>query len=134
MFPSREFVPVPTDDFPLLMLLGYLLSVAVETAVLLPGLSRRHSWRVKVFAGVWLTACTYPVVWLVLPPLLPERLPYLIAAETFAPAAECGLFWYAFARRLPRNRRATAADMIAILVANLCSFGVGEAIYAAMGE
>ncbi|MBY0512680.1 MAG: hypothetical protein K2P78_02065 [Gemmataceae bacterium] len=113
------------------MLLGYLLTVAVETAVLLAGLTRRHPVRVKLFAGVWLTACTYPVVWLVLPPLLPDRLPYLTVAETFAPAAECVLFWQAFVRRLPPDRRATAADLLAITVANLCSFGLGEAIFAA---
>lgn len=118
-----------TADYLLLMLLGYLLTVAVETAVLLAGLSRRHPRRVQLFAGVWLTACTYPVVWLVLPPLFAERLPYLIAAETFAPAAECALFWFAFARRLSRNPRATAADMTAITVANLCSFGLGEALH-----
>lgn len=115
------------------MLVGYLLTIAVESAVLLAGLTRRHSRRVKLIAGVWLTACTYPVVWLVLPPLIPERLSFLIVAETFAPAAECLLFWLAFARRLPRNRRATAADLIAIVVANLCSFGMGEAIYTVLG-
>jgi hypothetical protein len=122
---------MPSDDYLLRMLLGYLLTIAVETAVLLVGLTRRHPRRVKLFAGVWLTACTYPVVWLVLPPLIPDRLTYLLVAEVFAPAAECVLFWCAFARRLPRNARLTAADMVAITVANLCSFGLGEAIYAA---
>jgi hypothetical protein len=43
---------------------------------------------VRLFAGAWLTACTYPVVWLVLPPLFEERSLYLLAAETFAPVAE----------------------------------------------
>ena len=43
---------------------------------------------------LWLTACTCPVVVLVLP-VLPEgatRAAYLLAAELFAPAAECLLF------------------------------------------
>ena len=52
-----------------------------------------------LFAGVWLTACTYPVVVLVLPLALDmdshEAL-YLGVAETFAPVAECALFWMAF--------------------------------------
>lgn len=116
--------------FALLMLAGYTLTVAVETAVLLAGLSRRHPVRARLFAGVWLTACTYPVVWLVLPPpLLPNRAVYLVVAETFAPAAECALFWFAFVKPLPPDRRATTRDMAAIVLANLASFGVGELIY-----
>lgn len=117
-------------SFALLMLAGYTLTVAVETAVLLAGLSRRHPVRARLFAGVWLTACTYPVVWLVLPPLLlPNRAAYLAVAETFAPAAECALFWLAFVKPLPPDRRTTARDMAAIVLANLASFGVGELIY-----
>ena len=122
---------MPSGEYLLWMLGGYLLTIAVETAVLLVGLSRRHSVRARVFAGVWLTACTYPVVWLVLPPLFPDdRTLYLIVAETFAPVAECILFWAAFVRGLPPDRRATLRDMAAIVVANLCSFGVGELIHA----
>ena len=117
-------------DYLLLMLGGYLLTVAVETGVLLAGQSRRHPVRVKLFAGVWLTACTYPVVWLVLPPLIPEpRWAYLLAAETFAPLAECVLFWAAFVRPMPPDHRATVHDMLAVVAANLASFAVGEAIY-----
>jgi hypothetical protein len=120
------------DDYLQLMLVGYLLTIAVETTVLVLALSRRHSVRVRLFAGVWLTACTYPVVWLVLPPLFePEqRALYLVVAETFAPAAECAIFWFAFVRALPPNRRATVRDFVAITVANLCSFGFGEALRA----
>jgi hypothetical protein len=116
--------------FPLLMLAGYTLTVAVETAVLLVALSRRHPVRARLFAGAWLTACTYPVVWLVLPPLLPDRTAYLVVAETFAPVAECVLFWLAFAKPLPPDRRATTRDVLAIVLANLASFGIGEFIYA----
>ena len=121
---------MPPADYFLHMLLGYLLTVAVETAVLLVGLSRRHPLRAKLFAGAWLSACTYPVVWLVLPPLIPERWEYLLAAETFAPAAECGLFWLALVRGQPPDRRATLRDMLTVTAANLASFGVGELIYA----
>src|SRR5215218_5798956 len=94
----------------LLMLVGFALTVAVETAVLLALLSRRHPVRVRLFAGVWLTACTYPVVWLVLPPLFDmhtQRGLYLLVAETFAPVAECVLFWFAFVRRETPDRAAT---------------------------
>lgn len=115
------------------MALFYLLTITIETAVLLLGLSRRYSLRAKLFAGAWLTACTYPVVWLVLPPLFPpeeDRTLYLLVAETFAPVAECALFWVAFVRGLPPDRRATVRDMAAIVAANLCSFGVGELILA----
>jgi hypothetical protein len=115
------------------MLVGYLVTIAIETTVLLALLSRRHSVRVKLFAGAWLSACTYPVVWLVLPPMFPDpddRWLYLLVAETFAPVAECALFWFAFIRRLSPDRRATLRDMVAIVVANLCSFAVGELIHA----
>lgn len=116
---------MPTADYLRLMLGAYLLTVAVETAVLLVALSRRHSIRARLFAGAWLTACTYPVVWLVLPPLIEERWLYLLVAETFAPVAECALFWFAFVRWLAPDRRATARDLLAVVLANLASFGVG---------
>jgi hypothetical protein len=114
-----------------MMLVGYLLTITVETAVLLALLSRRHPVRVKLFAGVWLTACTYPVVWVVLPAVFDletQRGLYLLVAETFAPAAECALFWFAFVRRLPANKRATLRDFAAIVLANLASFGLGEVV------
>ena len=117
------------------MLVCYAFTVAVETAVLLALLSRRHPVRVRLFAGVWLTACTYPVVWLVLPLLEAHgRWLYLLVAETFAPVAECTIFWFAFDRRLPPNRRATLRDLVAVVLANLCSFGVGQALVAAGGR
>jgi hypothetical protein len=113
----------------LLMGLGYLMTITVETAILLAGLSSRHPLRDRFLAGVWLTACTYPVVWLVIPYFFSpatERTVYLWVAEVFAPAAECGLFWLAFGGREPRTRRAYFRDMSAIIVANLASFGIGE--------
>ena len=109
----------------------YLLTIAIETAVLFVGLSARHSIRVKVFAGIWLTACTFPVVWMVLPPFFPERELYLLVAETFAPVAECALFWLTFVRPLAPDRRATVRDFATITLANLCSFGLGEVLIAA---
>jgi hypothetical protein len=123
---------MPREDYLLWMLLGYLITISIETAVLLVGLSRRHSVRKRVFAGVWLTACTYPVVWLVLPPLFDwdERWLYLVVAETFAPVAECVIFWFAFIRP-GAKQGSTLRDFAAITIANLCSFGAGEVLIAA---
>ncbi len=124
------------------LLPGYLTSVAVETPVLLAGLSPRHSLARRLFSGWWLTACTYPVVVLVLNPLLlgrpvadplrPDRwgwegseAVYLLVAETFAPVAECALFWAAFGTRKDWGTRSMARDFATITLANLASFGVG---------
>ncbi|MDQ2938337.1 MAG: hypothetical protein M3R67_12650 [Acidobacteriota bacterium] len=112
--------------------LGYLLTILVETPILLVGLSRRHAWKRRVWAGVWLTACTYPVVALVLPPLFASRSRtlYLVTAEIFAPVAECFLFWLAFGEKKYVGKRCMWRDFIAIIVANLASFGVGELLNA----
>lgn len=110
-------------------LVYYLFTIVVESSVLLVLLSRRHPIPRKLLAGVWLTACTYPVVWYVIPfvfdPVI-DRLWYLIAAETFAPLAECLIFWVAFVRGLPSDRGQMLRDMGAVVLANLASFGVGE--------
>src|SRR5215218_3887576 len=97
------------SEYLLAMLVCYLLTVVIETTVLLAALSARHSVRVRLFAGIWLTACTYPVVWLVLPGMFGEgeRWLYLLVAETFAPVAECIIFWFAFIRGTEPSRRAT---------------------------
>ncbi len=108
--------------------LGYLLSVLIETPILLVGLSARHPLRRRLAAGLWLTACTYPVVILVLPAWIDtgaSRLVYLAVAETFAPVAECLLFVAAFG-----TGRSVGRDLAAITAANLASFGVGELLYA----
>lgn len=112
--------------------LGYLLTILIETPVLVVGLSRRHPLGRKLLAGVWLTACTYPIVTLVLPLLftLERRGLYLIVAETFAPVGECLLFWLAFCKRDEAGSRALWRDFIAIIIANLASFGLGEVMNA----
>ncbi|OWK36763.1 hypothetical protein [Fimbriiglobus ruber] len=118
-------------EFLALMAAGYLMTITVETAVLWVGLSRRHPPSVRLAAGVWLTACTYPVVWIVLPPLFASRWQYLLVAETFAPVAECALFWLAFVRGAPPRPAATVRDMAAVAGANLASFAFGELLAAA---
>jgi hypothetical protein len=115
---------------------GYLLSVLVETPVLLAGLSPRHRLSVRLFAGGWLTACTYPVVILVLPVLLdfpPSRLLYLAAAEPFAVVAECLLFWVAFGRQPGGCAGSLWQDLSAVALANLASFLTGELLFLRAG-
>jgi hypothetical protein len=126
--------------------LGYALSIVLETPVLVLGLSSRHSLARKLLAGVWLTACTYPIVVLVLPQLIWRPLgylPYVAVAEVFAPAAECLLFWLAFrgpksgplaprADNVASRSETTTSlvrDLAAIIAANLCSFLVGIWIF-----
>lgn len=109
---------------------GYLFTIAIETPILLVGLSRRHPMGRRFFAALWLTACTYPIVVLVLPSIFDfnagERPIYLWIAETFAPAAEVLLFWAAFG---DREQGGWLRDAVAITLANLASFGLGELLF-----
>jgi len=115
------------------MIWGYLLTVALETPVLLLGLAPRHSLRRRLLASFWLTACTYPIVAVVLPIAMSDSstTAYLIVAETYAPVMECVLFWLAFPVGAPTDKRPLVRstwlrDGAAIVTANLCSFGIGE--------
>jgi hypothetical protein len=118
---------MPTADLWKFLLIGYPITIAVETPILLLGLSPRHRFGRRLFAGIWLTACTYPIVVLVLPPLRDYSTTlYLLVAETFAPVAECTLFWLAFGERAERWRKSMWWDFAAITLANLASFCFGE--------
>lgn len=108
---------------------GYLLTVAIELPILWFALSRRHLPKVRLVAGFWLTAVTYPIVVVVLPLALGSDVPrpvYLAIAETFAPGAECLLFYFAYVKPLAPDRTATLRDLAAIVAANLASFLAGE--------
>src|SRR5262245_56350999 len=113
--------------------LGYAITIVLEMPVLILGLSPRHGFLRRIFAGYWLTACTYPIVTLVLPELIWRPLgaagywPYVAVAEVFAPAAECALFWLAYWRQasLAKQRADFIRDMLAIVAANLTSLLVG---------
>ena len=93
--------------------LGYLFTVAVETPVLVLLLSGHHTLRRRLLAGLWLTACTYPVVVLVLPLL-------------FADSSRA--LYLAFGGR--GGGGATRRDLAAIVAANLLSFLGGEVLNA----
>ena len=118
------------EDLWVFLPLGYLLTVAVEAPVLIAGLSKTLTPGRRLFAGFWLTACTYPVVVLVLPPLFADssRALYLAVAETFAPAAECALFYLAFGGKVGGGVK--WRDFGAVVAANLLSFLFGEVLNA----
>ena len=65
--------------------IGYLTTILIETPVLLLGLSPKATFKQKLMCGIWLTACTYPIVVLVLPALLQDfsRDLYIWIAELF---------------------------------------------------
>jgi hypothetical protein len=134
-FDVRLEPPVTTSrpsDLWLFLPAGYLLSVALETPVLLIGLTKQLSFKQRLFAGLWLTACTYPIVVLVLPIVFASspRSLYLLVAETFAPVAECALFWLAFRRKLTISTLDWLRNFAVIIVANLLSFAGGELLNA----
>ncbi|HXD32173.1 MAG TPA: hypothetical protein VN643_13705 [Pyrinomonadaceae bacterium] len=112
--------------------LGYLLTILVETPILVVGLSARHPLKRRILAGIWLTACTYPVVILLLPLVFSNssRFRYLLVAETFAPVAECLLFWLAFGKQDELGKFSMWRDFAAIVIANLASFSAGEVLNA----
>ena len=114
------------------LVIGYPFTILIETPILVVGLSRRHPLRQKIFAGVWLTACTYPIVVLVMPLVFANtsRAIYLSVAETFAPVAECILFWLAYGKSEELGKRSMWQDLATIVVANLASFLGGEVLNA----
>jgi hypothetical protein len=134
LFDEVDFVQtqnLPIGELLRFMPIGYLLTILIETPILLVGLSKKLSFKQRLLCGVWLTACTYPIVVLVLPAVFhgAERWLYLAVAETFAPAAECLLFWLAFRSRVILDTADWVRSFAAIVVANLASFGLGELIH-----
>lgn len=133
MFLFNDIDFVRTQSLPLTELwkflpVGYVFTILIETPILLVGLSPKVSFKQKLWCGVWLTACTYPIVILVLPSIFwgSSRLLYLLVAETFAPVGECFLFWLAFRSKGLLGTGDWVRCLIAIVIANLASFGFGE--------
>lgn len=133
LFDDVDFVQtqnLPLRDLWVFLPFGYLVTILIETPVLILGLSRKISFKQRLWCGVWLTACTYPVVVLVLPALFfgQSRALYLAVAETFAPVVECFLFWLAFRGTEVLKPADWVRCCITIVVANLASFGFGEVL------
>ncbi len=131
LFDEVDFVQtqnLPLSDLWRFLPIGYLFTIIIETAVLLVGLSPKVSLKQKLWCGVWLTACTYPIVVLVLPAIFfdQSRSLYLLVAEIFAPVAECILFWFAFRGKDIMIGGDWFRCFVAIVLANLASFGFGE--------
>jgi hypothetical protein len=121
---------LPMADLWRFLPIGYLFTIAIETPVLLFGLSRKVLVRQRLWLGVWLTACTYPIVALVLPALMynENRAGYLFVAETFAPVGECALFWLAYRKHETLTIDDWIQCLLVIVIANLASFGAGEVL------
>ena len=100
---------------------GYLVTILIETPILVFGLPSKLTLHQKLLCGVWLTACTYPTIFFGMP-----RWQYLLVAETFAPVAECAIFWLAFRSKKLLQGGDWIRAFVAIVVANLASFGIGE--------
>lgn len=136
IFDIPSETPLTTSEPSTLLLflpLGYLFTVLIEAPILVFGLSKNFTFKQRLFTGFWLTACTYPIVVLVLPILFSDVLRishvfYLLAAETFAPVAECVLFWFAFRSQMKDDIKTKLRNFMVITVANLLSFGVGEVL------
>src|SRR5688572_11922863 len=100
-FDEVDFVQtqnLPLGELWLFLPFGYLLTILIEAPILYFGLPDKLTTRQKLLCGIWLTACTYPIVVLVLPAIFygAPRWQFLTVAEIFAPVAECLIFWLAF--------------------------------------
>lgn len=117
--------------------MAWLLTVAVEGAVLWHLLHPMHAPRTRWFAAAWLSACTLPLVHFGFPALRAFGVPdaaWIALAEVFAPLAECALFALVVAPLSLGPLCATRCgglavmhrrDAAAIVIANVASFTVG---------
>lgn len=129
--PAERIVQdVPTTFLWLFFPIGYLTTILVETPILILGLSPKITLKQKILCGIWLTACTYPVVILVLPALMQSfsRFSYLLVGELFAHFGECVIFWLAFRSRKDLETADWIRCFVAILMANFASFTAGEVL------
>jgi hypothetical protein len=95
---------------------GYLITISIETPILCLALSPQHPQSRRLLAGVWLTACTYPIIILVLPRFFASNDGDLI----FTTTEDYQVYLLAF-RPLTYFWR----DMAAVFGANAASFGLG---------
>ncbi|PYT01321.1 MAG: hypothetical protein DMF63_00265 [Acidobacteria bacterium] len=133
LFDEVDFVQtqnLPLRDLWLFLPVGYIFTILIETPILFIGLPAPLTRHQKLLCGVWLTACTYPIVVLVLPAIFfgMPRWQYLAVAETFAPVGECIIFWLAFRSKGLLDTSGWIRSFVVISVANLASFGAGEVL------
>lgn len=117
-----------------LVLMGYLITISIETPVLFVGLGNRYSAKEKLFAGAFLTACSYPFVTIFFPMIwnpYEQYTTYMTVSEIFAPLSECAIFAWIFHQRKSLSKKARAWDMFVVILANLISFLAGELMKAA---
>lgn len=131
IFDDVDFVQtqnLPLHDLWVFLPVGYVFTILIETPVLVAGLPKKLSLHRKIACGIWLTACTYPIVILVLSAIFfgMPRWQYLLVAETFAPVGECFVFWIAFRSKNLLDRSDWLRCFSVIIIANLASFGAGE--------
>jgi len=125
-----DFVELLHDRWAFLFI-GYFFTIAIETPILCVGLSSQHPMSRRILAGIWLTACTYPIVILVVPAwidLATHYAEYLLVAESTAHFGECALFYAAFAPLKEPWR-----DLAVVFFANFASFGIGLLVVKALG-
>ena len=92
LFDDVNFVQtqnLPLGDLVYFLPFGYLLTILIETPILLLGLSSKLSTKQRLLCGAWLTACTYPIVVLVLSTLFLGEARWLY--EPTDAATEAGL-------------------------------------------
>ncbi len=121
---EAELLPELLHQFPL----GLALSILVETVVLITGLSLEHRMQHRLFAGVALTLCSYPVIALGLPMLMllgQPRSTYLWVGETTAALIELLVFTLAFEVKSPQHR---VRNLTVVFFANMASFAIGEVV------
>ena len=110
----------------LFLAFGYLATVAIEAPLLVAFLPSHYSLRTRIGCGFWLTACTYPVVVLVIPNIAygPFTWPVaLLVTEIWVALTEVALLRAVSGRRLFASFR--REDWVVVL-ANLASFLAGE--------
>lgn len=110
--------------------IGYLTTILIETPILIFGLSPKLSLKQRIWCGIWLTLCTYPIVVIVLPNLLGSIswTLYIVVAELFAHFGECLIFWLAYRGRVDFETKDWLRCFLAILLANFASFSIGEVL------
>ena len=119
--------PEPNDAWRFLWI-GYLFTVAIETPVLLVGSPNAIAYGIDCWPGIWLNACSYPIVVLVFPYLVWVPFGRRVSWRLPRPSLRwpnAALFWLAFGNPQERFRRSMYQDFATIVVANLASFLIG---------